>query len=123
LAEAVAARNDIETRKGFLGFGKKLIYTPTGSRLKRCHEEYSADNGARLESLLNMTAAERKAEADKGERIAASPNGNVCLDYYRTDDGRFVVAQLCRFNHFSYEPAAEAQTFKDDDAEALLRLI
>jgi len=123
LPDVMAAHPDVETRKGFLGFGTKRIYRPTGSVMKKVDAEYGVEEGARLQALLEGTDADRRAAATRGMKISSAPNGNVRLDYYRTADRQFVMAQLFKFSHFSYEPAADVMVFKGADADALLSVI
>ena len=45
IAEPLSADNRITVKKGFLGFGSKVVYNPTSSKVKSYIKEYSPAAG------------------------------------------------------------------------------
>ena len=117
----VMALDTIEVKKGFLGFGTKLIYKPTNSEVTIKENEYSAENGRRLQDIL-ATNPENMEEAIDKLSVTSTGIGNMKLEACLSDDRQFVAAQLLGFKDFTYQPVTEVQVYEGKAAEAFSRL-
>ena len=53
MTENLMTLNDIEVKKGFMGWSIKLIYKPTNSVLKVKEHEYTIEDGKKLANILS----------------------------------------------------------------------
>ena len=75
MAKAVFAKSYISINKSFFGLCQKVIYAPTGSRVKAICQEYSAEDGLRLEQLLSLPCEKMEAElASEGKPTPTAVN-------------------------------------------------
>ena len=117
----VMALDQVEVKKGFLGMGTKLIYKPTQSVIRIKENEYSAENGRRLQDIL-ATNPENMEEAIDKLSVTSTGIGNMKLEACISDDHQFVAAQLLGFKDFTYQPVTEMQVYEGKAAEAFSRL-
>ena len=89
----VMALDNIEVKKGFLGLSTKLIYKPTNSEVKIKENEYSAEDGKKLETIL-----------------ASKP------------EDQFAAAMLLSFKDLSYTPVTDLRVYEGKAAEAFAKL-
>jgi hypothetical protein len=123
MAKAVFAKSYISIKKSFFGLCQKVIYTPTNSQVKAVIQEYSADEGVRLEQLLSLPTDKLEAElASKGKPVITSV-GNCQLQACVSDDRQFCAVQLFRFYEFVYHPLGEPRFFEGKEAETISKLI
>lgn len=117
----VMAQKDIDVKKSFFGLSTKLIYKPTNSTVKVKEEEYSAEDGRKLETILS---AEPEAMEDLIKKFPVSgiSMGNVKLQACISEDHQFVAAQLLGFKDFDYHPISEVKFFNGKIAETFARL-
>ncbi|MBO4825714.1 MAG: hypothetical protein J5506_00560 [Prevotella sp.] len=116
MAAALSNDNRISIKKGFLGIGTKAVYQPTQSALRVIIKEYNADNGLRIEKLLNTSAEKLAAEVERCRDIQDAQIGNMHLEVCASRDGQFVAAQLFRFVDFKYQAVTSLRTFEGNDA-------
>jgi len=117
----VMALEQVETKKGFLGLSTKLIYKPTNSLIKVKENEYSAENGRRLEDIL-ATDPENVEEAINKFPISATGIGNMKLEACISEDHQFAAVQLLAFKDFDYEPVTEVHIYEGKAAGAVAKL-
>ena len=123
MAKAVFAKSYISIKKSFFGLCQKVIYTPTNSQVKAVIQEYSADEGVRLEQLLSLPTDKLEAElASKGKPVITSA-GNCQLQACVSDDRQFCAVQLFRFYEFVYHPLGEPRFFEGKEAETISKII
>ena len=123
MAKAVFAKSYISIKKSFFGLCQKVIYTPTNSQVKAVIQEYSADEGVRLEQLLSLPTDKLEAElASKGKPVITSV-GTCQLKACVSDDRQFCAVQLFRFYEFVYHPLGEPRFFEGKEAETISKII
>ena len=121
MTENLKALNDIEVKKGFMGWTMKLVYKPTNSVLKVKEQEYTAEDGRRLENILSSAPENMEAAISKFP-VSAVGMGNMKLEACISQDGQFVAAQLLSFKDFSYQPVTEMKVYTGKTAEAFAKL-
>lgn len=117
----IMALDNIEVKKGFLGMGTKLIYKPTHSVVKVKENEYSAEDGRRLETIL-ATEPGNMEEAISKNSVSPKEIGNTKLEACISDDHQFAAAQLLGFKDFDYTPVTEVHIYEGKAAEAFAHL-
>ncbi|MBQ7986936.1 MAG: hypothetical protein IJ253_00290 [Bacteroidaceae bacterium] len=122
MAAAVSSKNYIHISESFFGWIQKVIYVPTGSRVKVITQEYSTAEGARLEKLLSLPLD--KVEADLAAKGQPAPTavGNYRLEACVSDDRQFCAVQLFRFSDLMYHPLDEPCFFEGEAAATIARL-
>ena len=121
MAENLKSLNDIEVKKGFMGWSIKLIYKPTNSVLKVKEQEYTAEDGKKLANILSSAPENVEAAISKFP-VSAVGMGNMKLEACISQDGQFVAAQLLSFKDFSYQPVTEMKVYTGKTAEAFAKL-
>lgn len=121
MAEAVSSKSYIRISNSFFGLCQKIVYVPTGSPVKVIKQEYSREEGERLEKLLSLPINKLEAElASKGKPVTTAV-GNYQLQACVSDDRQFCAVQLFRFADLMYHPQAEPQFFEGEAAAAIAR--
>lgn len=117
----VMALDEVEVKKGFLGLSTKLIYKPTNSVIRIKGNEYSAENGRRLQDIL-ATEPDNVEKAISKFPISATGIGNMKLEACISDDHQFAAVQLLGFKDFDYQPVTEVHIYEGKAAEAFAKL-
>ncbi len=121
MASALSSKSYIRISNSFFGLSQKVVYVPTGSPVKVLTQEYSSEEGGRLEKLLSMPLGKLKAELASKGKPAATAVGNYQLQACVSDDRQFCAVQLFRFADLMYHPLAEPQFFEGEAAAAIAR--
>ncbi|HBF06033.1 MAG TPA: hypothetical protein DDW28_08065 [Prevotella sp.] len=121
MGATVMSLDEIKVKKGFLGLSVKLVYMPTNSAIKVKENEYSAEDGRRLENIL-FTEPENVEEAISKNPVSAIGMGNVKLEACISEDHEFAAVQLLSFKDFDYKPVSEVHIYKGRAAEAIAKL-
>ena len=117
----VMALNEIEVKKGFLGLSTKLIYKPTNSEVKIKENEYSAEDGKKLETIL-ASKPEDVADAISKHPVSVKELGNARLEACVSSDRQFAAAMLLSFKNLSYTPVTDLRVYEGKAAEAFAKL-
>lgn len=117
----VMALNEIEVKKGFLGLSTKLIYKPTNSEVKIKENEYSAEDGKKLETIL-ASKPEDMADAIGKHPVSVKELGNARLEACVSSDRQFAAAMLLSFKDLSYTPVTDLRVYEGKAAEAFAKL-
>ena len=117
----VMALEEIEVKKSFLGLSTKLIYKPTQSVVKVKENEYTAEDGRKLETILAANP-ENVEEAVQKFPVSAVGMGNIKLEACISDDHQFAAVQLLAFKDFDYKPVTEMKVYTDSAAQAIAKL-
>ena len=104
--------------KGFLGFGAKATYVPTGGSVTAAVYEYSLADGETLERTLRQPK-EQVVEKLTTAKMTPQHMGNARLEVLKTDDGAFLAMQLFRFVDFGFKSVSDVITFEGAEAEAV----
>lgn len=117
----VMGLDEIKVKKGFLGMSVKLIYKPTNSVIKIKENEYTAEDGRKLENIL-CTEPENMEQAIHDFPVSKTSMGNVKLQGCISNDHQFAAVQLLNFKDFDYKPVSEVHIFTGKAAEAFSTL-
>ena len=123
MAEAVSSKSYITISESFFGLCQKVVYVPTGSRVRVIKHEYSAAEGGRLEKLLSLPLDRIEAELAAKGKPAPTAVGNYRLQACVSDDRQFCAVQLFRFVDLMYHPVADPLFFEGQSAATIARLI
>lgn len=117
----VMALNTIEVKKGFLGFGTKLVYKPTNSDVQIKENEYSAEDGKKLETILTAKP-ENLDDAICKYPVSVKELGNARLEACISSDRQFAAAMLLSFQGLSYKPVTGLCVYEGKAAESFANL-
>lgn len=117
----VMALNEIEVKKSFLGLSTKLIYKPTNSEVKIKENEYSAEDGKKLENIL-ASKPENLDDAIRKNPVSVKELGNARLEACVSNDHQFAAAMLLCFKDLSYTPVTGLHVYEGKAAEAFTKL-
>lgn len=117
----VMALDNIEVKKGFLGLSTKLIYKPTNSEVKIKENEYSAEDGKKLETIL-ASKPENLDDAIRKNPVSVKELGNARLEACVSNDHQFAAAMLLSFKDLSYTPVTGLHVYEGKAAEAFTKL-
>lgn len=121
MGEDVMALNDVQVKKGFMGWSVKLIYKPTQSKIQIKEKEYTAEDGKKLENILTAAPAEVETAISKFP-ISAISMGNFKLQACLSDDSQFAALQLLAYKDFGYKPVTDMKVYTGRTAEVFSRL-
>lgn len=121
MGEDVMALNDVQVKKGFMGWSVKLIYKPTQSKIQIKEKEYTAEDGKKLQNILTAAPAEVETAISKFP-VSAISMGNFKLQACLSDDSQFAALQLLAYKDFSYKPVTEMKVYTGRTAEVFSRL-
>ena len=121
MGEDVMALNDVQVKKGFMGWNVKLIYKPTQSKIQIKEKEYTAEDGKKLENILTAAPAEVETAISKFP-VSAISMGNFKLQACLSDDSQFAALQLLAYKDFVYKPVTEMKVYTGRTAEVFSRL-
>ncbi len=122
MAKALSNDSRIAIRSGFLGFGTKLSYLPTGAKISLIVNEYAADMAGRLTRLLQKDGGEWRLEVENG-KLPTVPVGQFRLEAAYSQDGEYLALQLFRFVDFTYSPNTDMVVYEGDDAKAVFSVL
>lgn len=121
MGEDVMALNDVQVKKGFMGWSVKLIYKPTQSKIQIKEKEYTDEDGKKLENILTAAPAEVETAISKFP-VSAISMGNFKLQACLSDDSQFAALQLLAYKDFGYKPVTEMKVYTGRTAEVFSRL-
>ena len=116
MGEDVMALNDVQVKKGFMGWSVKLIYKPTQSKIQIKEKEYTAEDGKKLQNILTAAPAEVETAISKFP-VSAISMGNFKLQACLSDDSQFAALQLLAYKDFGYKPVTEMKVYTGRTAE------
>lgn len=89
---------------------KKLVYLPTGKRLKKTSVYFSRNDTEKV-----MQLAENRIKADALPKSNA--NGTVRIDMMHSSDGAFAAAQVHECKDYMYDPTGAIHIYTGDVAK------
>ena len=119
--EDVMALNDVQVKKGFMGWSVKLTYKPTQSKIQIKEKEYTAEDGKKLQNILTAAPTEVETAISKFP-VSAISMGNFKLQACLSDDSQFVALQLLAYKDFGYKPVTDMKVYTGRTAEVFSRL-
>lgn len=120
MGEDVMALNDVQVKKGFMGWSVKLIYKPTQSKIQIKEKEYTAEDGKKLQNILTAAPAEVETAISKFP-VSAISMGNFKLQACLSDDSQFAALQLLAYKDFGYKPVTDMKVYTGRTAEVFSR--
>lgn len=121
MGEDVMALNDVQVKKGFMGWSVKLTYKPTQSKIQIKEKKYTAEDGKKLENILTAAPAEVETAISKFP-VSAISMGNFKLQACLSDDSQFAALQLLAYKDFGYKPVTDMKVYTGRTAEVFSRL-
>lgn len=121
MCDTVKALPQIKIKKSMFGLSTKIVYTTTGSKVNVEQQEYSAETGTKLHTILKADAASVADLLQKAD-IQPSAIGNMRLEGCVSEDRQFAAVQLLRFADFNYQPYSGVIVYEGKSAEAVARL-
>lgn len=121
MGEDVMALNDVQVKKGFMGWSVKLTYKPTQSKIQIKEKEYTAEDGKKLENILTAAPAEVETAISKFP-VSAISMGNFKLQACLSDDSQLAALQLLAYKDFGYKPVTDMKVYTGRTAEVFSRL-
>lgn len=96
---------------------KNLIYTPTGSIVKKGSCFFDTGSLSLFREMLEEKAFDGQKE------IRVKNDGGLRIDYMTSQDGRFVAVQLFQYVPYAYEPVSDIFYYTGDDAGAFVNCL
>lgn len=121
MGEDVMALNDVQVKKGFMGWNVKLTYKPTQSKIQIKEKEYTAEDGKKLQNILTAAPTEVETAISKFP-VSAISMGNFKLQACLSDDSQFAALQLLAYKDFGYKPVTDMKVYTGRTAEVFSRL-
>lgn len=101
MAPQVLNHSNITIQKSLLG--EKVIYTPTGSRVKAYQREYASSDGQLLQRIFNASDNQLEALVEKARGVVKSAIGSTRVDMCISADRQFAAFQMFKFLNLSYQ--------------------
>lgn len=121
MGEDVMALNDVQVKKGFMGWSVKLTYKPTQSKIQIKEKEYTAEDGKKLQNILTAAPTEVETAISKFP-VSAISMGNFKLQACLSDDSQFAALQLLAYKDFGYKSVTDMKVYTGRTAEVFSRL-
>lgn len=121
MGEDVMALNDVQVKKGLMGWSVKLTYKPTQSKIQIKEKEYTAEDGKKLQNILTAAPAELETAISKFP-VSAISMGNFKLQACLSDDSQFAALQLLAYKDFGYKSVTDMKVYTGKSAEVFSRL-
>ena len=120
MSAEVLGHNNISTQKVI--FGTKVIYTPTGSKVKAYQREYADSDGKIVQRILSVSEEKLEKEVAQARGIVSPAIGNTRLDMCISVDHQFAAFQVFKFANLSYHRASNVKIFEGSSAQLLANL-
>ena len=121
MGEDVMALNEVQVKKGFMGWSVKLTYKPTQSKIQIKEKEYTAEDGKKLQNILTAAPTEVETAISKFP-VSAISMGNFKLQACLSDDSQSAALQLLAYKDFGYKPVTDMKVYTGRTAEVFSRL-
>ena len=123
MAGALTQHQHIAVSRSMFGLKQTVTYTQTQSAVTLFAEEYSAEDGARLEKLLNLTPVLLVKELNSKGKPQPAALGPYRLEVCVSEDHQFCACQLFHFIDFSYAPSTDLKFYEGKDAEMVSAIV
>lgn len=94
MSHEVSKHPKLNVTKGFLGFFRKVIYTPTDSPVESYSNFYAKQDAERIRDLINCSDEKAQSQVDTFKTIETQPDSSFRLDLCVSDDAHFIAMQL-----------------------------
>ncbi len=123
MAAAISAYNNVIIQKTLFGLSQKVVYTPTGSRVRVRVFEYAPAEGEKMARLLSLPPEKIEAEMKTTGKPQSTDIGHYRLEACFSCDSQFCAIQLFRFGDFKYMPVTDTLFYEGSDAQIVTKLI
>ena len=120
MAPQVLNHSNITIQKSLLG--EKVIYTPTGSRVKAYQREYASSDGQLLQRIFNASDDQLEALVEKARGVVKSAIGSTRVDMCISADRQFAAFQMFKFLNLSYQRDGNVRIFEGYTANLIADL-
>jgi len=120
MGQEVLNHSNITTQKSLLG--EKVIYTPTGSKVKAYQREYSSSDGQLAQRILNAPEGNIEPLVAKARGVIKAAIGSTRIDMCISTDRQFAAFQMFKFLNLSYQRDSVVKFFEGDSAKLLADL-
>lgn len=120
MGQEVLNHSNITTQKSLLG--EKVIYTPTGSKVKAYQREYSSSDGQLAQRILNAPEGNIEPLVAKARGVIKAAIGSTRIDMCISTDRQFAAFQMFKFLNLSYQRDSVVKFFEGDRAKLLADL-
>ncbi len=117
MAQEVLSHSNITTQKTFLG--EKVIYTPTGSKVKAYQREYSTSDGELAARLLTAPEGKLEQMAAKARGVIKPAIGSIRIDMCISADRQFAAFQVFKFVNLVYQRDSDVIIYEGYNANLL----
>lgn len=112
--------SNITIQKSLLG--EKVIYTPTGSRVKAYQREYASSDGQLLQRIFNASDDQLEGLVEKARGVVKSAIGSTRVDMCISADRQFAAFQMFKFLNLSYQRDGNVRIFEGYTANLIADL-
>ena len=120
MAPQVLNHSNITTQKGILG--EKVIYTPTGNKVKAYQREYASSDGQLLQRILSAPNDKIEQMVEKARGTIKAAIGSTRVDMCISSDRQFAAFQMFKFLNLTYQRDSNVRIFEGDTAKLLADL-
>lgn len=120
MGQEVLNHSNITIQKSLLG--EKVIYTPTGSKVKAYQREYSSSDGQLAQRILNAPEGNIEPLVAKARGVIKAAIGSTRIDMCISTDRQFAAFQMFKFLNLSYQRDSVVKFFEGDSAKLLADL-
>ncbi len=120
MAPQVLNHSNITIQKSLLG--EKVIYTPTGSRVKAYQREYASSDGQLLQRIFNASDDQLEALVEKARGVVKSAIGSTRVDMCISADRQFAAFQMFKFLNLSYQRDGNVRIYEGYTANLIADL-
>ena len=120
MAQAVLNHSNITTQKSLLG--EKVIYTPTGSKVKAYQREYTSSDGQLAQRILAAPEAKMEPLVAKARGVIKAAIGSTRIDMCISADRQFAAFQVFKFLNLTYQRDSDVRIFEGYTANLLADL-
>lgn len=120
MAPQVLNHSNITIQKSLLG--EKVIYTPTGSRVKAYQREYASSDGQLLQRIFNASDDQLEALVEKARGVVKSAIGSTRVDMCISADRQFAAFQIFKFLNLSYQRDGNVRIYEGYTANLIADL-
>ncbi len=120
MAPQVLNHSNITIQKSLLG--EKVIYTPTGSRVKAYQREYASSDGQLLQRIFNASDDQLEGLVEKARGVVKSAIGSTRVDMCISADRQFAAFQMFKFLNLSYQRDGNVRIFEGYTANLIADL-
>ncbi len=99
------------------------MYGPTHSNMEAFVNEYTPEQGERIERLLKMPIEKLNRVLESNCKPQVAPLGNYHLEICMSQDHQFATVQLFRYVDFKFVPITDLTSYENNDVDIIAKFI